>query len=417
MKIKILPIWKQRLFVIPMFFIPLLLSGCWSAEEINNIAIMNAIGVDLNQAGEYEVTSVIVKPAVLFSQPLVGGTDGGRQNQFLIEKATGKSLLDAVGKLSKTISAKIYFGHVDVVVFGEEIAKRKMEPTLDFFHRENQFRPNIQLLVSKGKAADVINTAPQFNITFGREVLDLKKNNRYVATKMVEDISQFMKRFSSDTSDPVTGVVTTADKLGITAKAENLDSQNKQQEKIQVISLNGTAVFKGSNLKGFLSETDTRGLLSILGKLKNEIFVINCGDSDNGNVSVIINKNNSQFIPHINGKSTKMSIKANVEASIREVTCSNPNLTSGQINLLNRQLEDSIKNEGTKVLEKVQKQWQADIFGFGEAIYRNSPSEWDLIAPNWRKGGLKDLDVDLKVTANISRFGLYKDPSKANESR
>ncbi|MDF2904005.1 MAG: Ger(x)C family germination protein, partial [Bacillus sp. (in: firmicutes)] len=58
MKIKILPIWKQRLFVIPMFFIPLLLSGCWSAEEINNIAIMNAIGVDLNQAGEYEVTSV-----------------------------------------------------------------------------------------------------------------------------------------------------------------------------------------------------------------------------------------------------------------------------------------------------------------------------------------------------------------------
>ncbi|AGK52593.1 Ger(x)C family spore germination protein [Bacillus sp. 1NLA3E] len=417
MKIKILPIWKQRLFVIPMFFIPLLLSGCWSAEEINNIAIMNAIGVDFNHAGEYEVTSVIVKPAVLFSQPLVGGTGGSQQNPFLIEKATGKSLLEAVGKLSKTISAKIYFGHVDVVVFGEEIARRKMEPTLDFFHRENQFRPNIQLLVSKGKAADVINTAPQFNITFGREILGLKENNRYVATKMVEDISQFMKRFSSDTSDPVTGVVTTADKLGITAKAENLDSQNKQQKKIQVISLDGTAVFKGSNLKGFLSETDTRGLLSILGKLKNEIFVINCGGNDKGNVSVVINKTNSQIIPHINGKNTNMTIKANVEANIREVTCSNLNVTSDQIDHLNRQLEDSIKNEGTKVLEKVQKQWQADIFGFGEAIYRTYPHEWDQMAPNWRKGGLKDLDVELKVTANISRFGLYKDPSKANESR
>ena len=378
---------------------------------------MNAIGVDLNNAGEFEVTTVIVKPSILFNQPLVGGTSGNRQDQYLIEKTTGKSIFEAIGKLSKTSSARIYFGHVDVVVFGEEIARRKMGPTLDFFHRENQFRPNIQLLVAKGKAADVINTAPQFNITLGREILDLTKNNRYVATKMVEDISQFIKGFSSNTSDPITGVLTTADKLGINTKGKNINSLNRQREKGKVISLDGTAVFKAGNLKGFLGEADTRGLLTILGKLKNEIFVINCGENDNGNVSVVISKASSQLIPNINEKSTNMMIKADIEASIREVTCSNLNLTSNQINLLNQKLEDTIKNEGTKVLEKVQKDWQADIFGFGEAIYRSYPREWDLIAPNWRKGGLKNLDVDLNVTTTISRFGLHKDPSQANESR
>jgi spore germination protein KC len=405
--------WRKAFIV---FFIPFLLSGCWSSTEIHDIAITNMIGVDLNEAGDFEITAVLVRPSALFSPSMNEKTIDDNQNNFLIETATGQTIFKALNQLSNSISEKIYVGHMDVVIFGEKAARENMQPALDFFHRENGFRPNIKLLVTKGKAADVIHTAPEFNTTLGLEIMDFTKSNRNVAANLVTDISQFMKSFSSNTSDPVTGVLTTAENLGINAEKEKRKN-NVKQDKIQVASLNGTAVFKEGKLKGFLNQKETRGLLWILGQLKNEVVVLDCGDPVNGHVSVFIRNTQSQFIPNSSVKKGKMTVKIGVEAEIGELTCSNIKLDSNQLDLLNQQLEKQIEREATTVLNKAQKQWQTDIFAFGQTIYRNQPKEWDNLAPNWRKGGLKNLDVDIKVNANISRYGLHKEPSKANESR
>lgn len=404
----------QRLMILQLLFIPFLLSGCWSAKEIHDLGIINALGIDFNEAGEFEITTVIVRPSELFPES-VGGPRYGKQNRYLIETATGQTIFEAISKLSKSISDKIYFGHLDVVVFGEKAAREKMIPSLDFISRENEFRPNIYLLVTKGKAADVINTSPEFNKTLGLEFKNLTKSSRFAATKMVKDISQFMKDFTSNTKDPITGVLMTANDLGINAKGEDQESQYYQKGRPQVISLDGTAVFKKGNLKGFLDEKETHGLLWIKGDLKNDIIVMNLGNDKK--VSIIIRNSKSQFIPYITEKHTKMTVKTQVEADIGEVTIPNLHLDSNQIDRLNRQLEEIIIKEETTVLNKAQKDWQTDIFGFGEAIYRNQPLIWDLMAPNWGNGGLKNMKVDLKVKANISRYGLHKDPSNPDESR
>ena len=229
--------------ILQLLFIPFLLSGCWSAKEIHDLGIINALGIDFNDAGEFEITTVIVRPTELFPES-IGGTTDGKQNKYLIETATGQTVFEAISKLSKSISDKIYFGHLDVVVFGEKAAREKMIPALDFISRENEFRPNIYLLVTKGKAADVINTSPEFNKTLGLEFKNLIKSSRFAATKMVTDISQFMRAFTGNTNDPATGVITIANKIGINAKGEDQQSQFYQKGKPQVISLDGTAVFK-----------------------------------------------------------------------------------------------------------------------------------------------------------------------------
>lgn len=407
---------RHKPVIIVLFSTIFLLSGCWSSTEIHDLAITNIIGIDVNDAGEYEVTTVLVRPSALFSPVSNEKIIGDNQNKFLVTTATGKTIFKAMNQLSNSISEKIYVGHMDVVVFGENAAREKMQPALDFFQRENGFRPNIMLLVAKGRAADIINTSPVFNTSTGLEVMDFTKSNRNVASNLVKDISQFMKDYTRNTSDPVTGVITTAEKLGIQAEEEQQHVENDQQNKMKVASLNGTAVFKEGKLKGFLTEKETRGLLWIKGELKNEVIVLDCGDKGNGNVSVFIRNTETQLIPDtVNNK--KITVKTNVEADIGEITCSNLKLDSGQLNQLNQQLEKRIVKEATVVLNMAQKQWQTDIFSFGEAIYRKSPKEWDRLAPNWRKGGLKDLDVDIKVKANISRYGLHKEPSKANESR
>jgi spore germination protein KC len=68
-------------------------------------------------------------------------------------------------------------------------------------------------------------------------------------------------------------------------------------------------------------------------------------------------------------------------------------------------------------ISKAKDQWQTDIFGFGEVIYRKNPKKWDQMSKQWRTSGLKNMKVKVKVTGNIAGYGLQEDPIKANESR
>lgn len=396
----------------------LILSGCWSSNEINDLAILNILGIDENEAGEIEVSAVFVKPESLFTESIVGGRGGVRENKFLIQTTTGKDMFEALGKISNAVSEKIYFGHVNAVIFGEIAAHKRMESSMDFLRREYDFRPNINILVTKGKAADIIKTPPTFNSTIGMEINDMVDESQLMNTNMIKDLSQFMKDVSSNTKDPITGVLLKSTDIGIESEGENKASQDGQeQQTIETLSLQGTAAFKGGNLKGFLDERQTRGLMAIKGKLRNEIIVLDCAGDDSGTISLIIKESQSQLEPKINDDSIKMDVAIQVEGQIREITCSNFHLDTNQLELLNKQLKEVIKKEALSVLNKAQKQWETDIFGFGEAIYRKEPKLWDQLAPNWRDGYLKDISVAIKVETNISRYGLQTEPSKANESR
>jgi spore germination protein KC len=422
-----------RILIILSFTL-LSLTGCWSGKSVNDLSIINVIGIDRTDNGDIQVSALIAKPQALFTQSTGGGL-GNDQNKFHIEKTTGKSIFEAMGKLSKSFSDRIYLGHANVVIFGEKAAREKMESSLDFFRRENDFRPNILLLVTKGQASEIIKASPELNATLGLEIQNMTESDQYSATKMVKDISQFMKALSSNTTDPITGVIMPVNKMGIEAESESREAQDQKnkgtnreensdkhmvesgKETIKALGLQGTAVFKGGALKGFLDDRETRGLLAIQGELQDEITVLNCGGNDNGTVSLTIRDTQSQFTPKLTDQNIKMDVNIQVEADIGEITCPTLQLDTNKIEALNKRLEDLIEQDSSIVLGKAQKQWETDIFGFGEAIYRRHPKEWDQLAPKWREGNLKNMKINLHVDANISRYGLHKEPSESNEAR
>jgi spore germination protein KC len=95
-----------------------------------------------------------------------------------------------------------------------------------------------------------------------------------------------------------------------------------------------------------------------------------------------------------------------VDGDIGQITCQNVNLSSDEIEEMNKQLKGKIIQEVNQTFAKVKQRWQADIFNFGESIYRKYPERWREISPAWRSGGLKEMPVHIKVITNISRYGL-----------
>ncbi|PUB08321.1 Ger(x)C family spore germination C-terminal domain-containing protein, partial [Paenisporosarcina sp. OV554] len=56
-------------------------------------------------------------------------------------------------------------------------------------------------------------------------------------------------------------------------------------------------------------------------------------------------------------------------------------------------------------IESVQKQYESDIFGFGEAIHRSNPKEWKKIKEQWDKGGFSELTANVKVDVKLQHTG------------
>jgi spore germination protein KC len=405
--------------VVLLVLLSVSLAGCWSSDEINDLAIVDILGIDRDDSGQFALTVSIINPG-----PMGSGT-GKIQSTTIVETATGKTLYEAIGKLSSTLAKEIYLGNLGVVVVGEQAARDKMESVLDFLQRDNHIRPNVRLLITREKIIDIIETDPQLRSDLGSEIQSMVTNRNYTHMAIVKDLSQFLKDFSSDTKDPFTGEIRLPAKSGINiAEKMKLSESHVAQKATRgteqnagALSIQGTAVFKNKKCIGWFNGQETRGLLLLRGELKHDIIVVNFPKERNGSISIMINQSSSQLSPRFIDGQPSMDVNIKVDGDILDIDCPDFQLTSDQINQLNVALEEEIRQEIMSVLDKAQKQWQADVFGFGDAIYRHYPNEWDQIAAQWRNGGLSGMKVNISILANISRSGLRKNPVKANESR
>ncbi|WEG14652.1 Ger(x)C family spore germination protein [Pullulanibacillus sp. KACC 23026] len=424
---------KPLIFIVSLVFLPIL-AGCWSAHEISHLAIMDSIGIDENENGELEVTSVMVKPSSLFSG--LGENGSPNQDAYIIQTVTGKNMVEIMGKLSDSTPEKLYLGHMDVVVFGQKAAQTQLKDCLDYLTRGIDFRPNIRILVANGTAKSVLSNPPGLDLSVGQQVQELVNARRYSMTNMVEDLRQFTKKMDESTEDPYTGLISpislrSNDEKPVFQKwsashDEALESDKKLDQKSSGeqnetnsigLSLEGTAVFKGSRLKGYLNEPETQGLMLLRGKLQNGVVTLDCGDSKKGNVGLLITDSNATYQPKMIDGEPSLTASISVEADIGQTTCQSSPISPLKMDQLNQELEEKMKSEVKDVLNLAQKQWQTDIFGFGEAFYKKDPKVWKLLEPNWRHGLLKNMDVDVQINANINRYGLRKGTIGTNETR
>lgn len=393
----------------------LLLGGCWSSHETNNLAIINALGIDRGKDGNYIVTMITIRPEALFSINKSGSNTVGTNTETpqLMTTASGVTLYDAIQKIANSVPKRLIWTTMDFVVFGEDIAREGLEPVLDMMIRGAEFRPNNKFLVTKGSAHEIMKQKPQLENTFGAELFNLKEYARLNTTPYVADLVEFSDAIVNDTNDPLTAQLSVAPAYGTENKEIGLEKQGRDS---LGLNLSGLAVFKKDQLVGWLNNKEARGISLLRGDEHTGISIIPCPENV-GKISIEITDSNSQLKPKIVNGKQQMDVNLNIDATLREITCPNIDLDVEQFDKLNQLLEQEITQQITSALNKAQKEWQADIVGFGEAFYKKYPQAWKQLAPTWSDGGLKDLEVNLNIRANIYRFGLFYDPISTKGSR
>jgi len=391
---------KKYVIVLITFIAAVALAACWNRRELDTLAIVSAVGIDkAEEDGKLSIAFQIIQPSkIKGSVPSAsGGSESDSSKGVWVLTSTGYTIFDAARNATMQSDRRLFFPQNRIIVIGEELAREGIGPLLDFFNRDPEPRRMSWLLISKGKAHDIISAKHEQENVPARAIDNLLKSS--VATSMAVKVTlnDFLKNLMAPYSDPI---------------ACRIEMIQDHQMKNQRMRFTGASVFNKDKLVGFLDQYETRGLNWILGKVVSGIIVVKSPLDETKNVAIEIIRARSKITPEIQEGEIKITVEVEEEGNLAE-QFSDVELTNEKMfEELEKRKAQVIKNEIQSVLKKAQKEWGVDIFGFGKAVHSKYPKEWKTLQTKWRDI-LPEINVEVRVDAKLRDNGLLTAPSKA----
>jgi spore germination protein KC len=369
-------------------FILINLSGCWNARELNALSIVVGIGIDKAETpGNVLLTAQIVKPSEMKKPSKDGG--GAEAKAYWDITSSSDTVFDAVRKFTHETSNKLYIAHNQVIILGRDIAVEGVQKYLDFFMRASETRPTTTILVSSGKASEVLKVKPELDKLPAINIAKLAKAQDFTSQSKRVILQDFINSLLSRTTSSIAPIIT-------------VTGEGSQKS----LHIKGLAVFKGDKMAGELNESEARGLLWVKGEVKTGVIDV---PFHNGKVSLEIKRAKSKITPIIMNGEIYMYVKIKEEGVI--VAQTNPeNLTTvATFAQLEKLQNDLIRDEIVSSLEKA-KYLNTDIFGFGEEIHKKYRNQWKQLEKNWEEI-FPSIQVEIEIDSKIRSAGLISKPA------
>lgn len=377
------------------------LSGCWSQNELNELAIISATSIDKNEEGQYVKTIQLINPMNVAGGLQGGG--GGQSPAVTVYTATGDSVLEAHFKASAKISRKLYHAHANLIVLSEEVVREDgLEAVLDAFERDPEIRSTARVVIAHNtKAGDLLKSLTAVDkIPADKVIGTLEVTEKLRGENMEMTLQDVIKALTSEGKEPVISGFSMNGDIEQGKKMENV----QQSELDTTLEADGLAIFKEGKLIDWYQDDMAKGVIWILDKIKQTDLELDRDGKENGIVYNVIRQKTKVSADTKNDIPT-ITINVRAEGDIRELRTS-VNLVDPKVILeIEKELEKKIKTLLEETVKRSQ-QNRTDIFGFGEEVHRSNPGKWKKMKSEWNNNYFPNLNVKIKVDAYVRRSGL-----------
>ncbi|WP_257348509.1 Ger(x)C family spore germination protein [Pseudalkalibacillus decolorationis] len=384
------------LLIIPVLSLTLL-SGCWNRIELNELAIMVAMGIDKSD-DQYVVTAQVVNPGEVAAKSV-----GAGKTPVSTYQETGSTLLEAIRRVTTIAPRKLYGAHLRVLVIGEELAKEGIGKVLDLLSRDQELRTDYFIVVAKGtKAENILKVLTTLEtIPANKLYASLETSEKAWAPTKTITLDELIADLVSKGIQPsITGVQIKGDQ-----KTGESKKNVEQIEPDSLLQYKGISVFKGDKLIGWLSEKESKGFNYTQGKVNSTIVEVPCTEGSEKKVGIELIRTKANLNGTVQNGSPKGTVQIRAEGNVAEVQCKKLDLTKTKtIDQLEKKVEQDIKGTIEAAISKAQEEFEVDMFGFGEAIHRSNPDFWKKVKKDWNQQFV-DMPVEVKVDMKIRRIG------------
>ncbi|NPV71552.1 MAG: Ger(x)C family spore germination protein [Firmicutes bacterium] len=370
------------------------LGGCWSRKEITEIAIVLGTGVDLAPDGRIRLTVQIARPGGFY-----GGGEGGargREPACWVVSAEGKTVEEAARRLAMMVPREIYWGHCVILVIGEAMALEGTDTIMDFFNRDRQPRETMGVMVSEGEARHFLETCSYLEKTSAQAAGLLAR----MKIGFTVQLREFTEMLASKGVQPVATRVV-AREAGIAAGP----TEEKEPEPHRQVEISGVAVFKEHRLVGWLDDSETRGLLWVKGEIRRGMITVPSPGEPDKEISIRIRQGSTSVVPRYDGVRPRFEVKVRLEGDMVEQQSREDLSKPEKIKALENAIAEDVRRRIAAVLEKAQKEYGVDIFGFGDAFHRRYKKEWRHLKDRWDEEFAR-ADVSIAAEAHVREIGL-----------
>ncbi|WNS44416.1 Ger(x)C family spore germination protein [Paenibacillus sp. MMS20-IR301] len=381
--------------------IVLLLTGCWNSRELNELAIVSGIGIDLAPGGdEYKVTFQLVNP----SSTATSTAASTGQPSIVAVTATDRTLFGALRQASKKATRQLFFAHTQLVVLGESLSRSGINNVFDIFERSHELRLNSAVLIAHNSdAASILKIlTPVESLPSMGMVKKTQNTSRVWGENRLVQVFDIINGITGEGDLTINGVYIKGDPEEGMNKS-NLDQSNTKT----VINMNGLGVFRKGKLIYWIKDADARGTQWLLNKIEETVVNV---DADDKKESVAVNIFYSKTSVKVELRDGLPVFHVNIrEEGIVNETDSYIDLSKREeIIKLQKNLQQQTESE-VKQAFKTAQQSESDIFNFGNELKRNRPEEWALLDKEW--GHLfAQGKLDLQVEAYIRSTGMSLKP-------
>ncbi|QHE51257.1 Ger(x)C family spore germination protein [Pontibacillus sp. HMF3514] len=383
----------------------LILLGCTNtgSEELNIQAIVTAIGFDKAEDDKVSVHFQVVYPGGS-TQRQGSAPQGGSGNAVYTYTITAESMIETVDKARNLLPRKLFFPHIQMIVFGEEFARDVgFSYMVDYMERDNEVRDEIMVFTAKNDTAKNIMSVYTSLTANPSEGTINRVQNTYSPMGLkdgiyLEDIIQWAYGHHHD---PVT--------MGISRS--NPDAQASNDEALKNIHANqnaydltGIPLYKKDKLVDWYTIKESKGWALLQDRVKETLIITaNCPNEEEKKFGLLLKDIKTKKDAKVNGSQVTITVALDGRGILREVNC------KGKINdpKYLTKLRDTINSQMVSYIHMAiekSKENEVDSFGFGQYLYRHKPKDWKRIQEDWYTIYTSSLKVD--ATSNIELSGV-----------
>ena len=163
-----------------ILIIILLLTGCNSYIELNDLGIIQIIGLEKID-DNYKLTTSIIEKVDEDTNPIIS-----------IYNVEGNTIPELFNKLSLSLNKKIYLSHLDTLIINDSIKTNELENIINFFLNNNESR-NDFLIITTDDISNIINNTKSENITDLVKLIE-KENSQSIYTTMYDLINNYYNK-------------------------------------------------------------------------------------------------------------------------------------------------------------------------------------------------------------------------------
>lgn len=389
------------------FLSVVVLTGCWDRIELERRGLVLVMALDADKegqvltggssaGGEGERPRFLVSLQLIEPTQLAGGTEAGgkaSREPFWTASIADESIAMAFRGFNTRWYRFPLLEHLKTLVIGEELAREGLGSVMDFLTRDREMRRQTDVLIADGRGKEVIDIRHRLQPNLGL----------YFPGLMEHDVVTLQMAPTFTIGDLVAALHAEEDFL---APRVILDPDRRE------VKLSGGAVFKQGRMAGWLDEDEVLAARWVLNQVEEGELKLTCPGGDNGLLVFHVQRAQTRLRPHVeNGPRPQrvvMNIVVRAEGEIDEDTCPavhtlDPDALLVTEESINRDLNERI----ISIVTKVQREFGADIFNFGEMMRRYQPAVWREVAPRW--GDFFPLvEIRPQVQVKIRRFGISK---------